>query len=80
MGDLRAAQLARRVAASKKAASSSRRIRAFMETGAPVQDMPERGTARGDFSPRELIDRIRAAGPSTGSGQGPSTRSGQGSG
>lgn len=64
------AALARRVAASRKAAASRKRLteaRAaavdrFMADGTPVQSMPPRGTARGDFSPSELLARIREKG------------------
>jgi hypothetical protein len=52
-----------RVAAARKAAATRKRLaalRAFRETGAPVGERPEQGSARGDFSPTELIERIRA--------------------
>jgi hypothetical protein len=55
--------LAKRRAASLKAAATRKRqaeVRAFMATGAPIGPRPSRGTARGDYSPAELIASIRA--------------------
>lgn len=64
---------ANRVAGAKKAAATRKAlaaVRAFMATGAPLQAAPERGTARGDFSPSEIIERIRAASAPGGGGGG----------
>lgn len=53
-----------RVAGGKKAAASRKAalaVRRFMADGTPIAAAPARGTARGDFSPGEIIARIRAA-------------------
>ena len=50
-----------RVTAGRKAAAAKKaKLARFLATGEPVQAAPERGTERGDYSPGEIIDRIRA--------------------
>lgn len=49
-----------RIAGARKAAVTRKTMRAFLERGEPIGPAPERGTARGDYSPAELIERIRA--------------------
>lgn len=52
----------RRTAGRKAAAAKKARMARFMASGEPIAASPERGTERGDYSPRELIERIRRHG------------------
>lgn len=49
--------LRRRSAASRKAAATRKRLLTFKDVGGP--DAAHRGTERGDYTPSELIERIR---------------------